>query len=181
LKVLKNNEITKTSFGSGIGELSISGIRPLRKVRRLSSKFKSANFGMLMIKEGRKHPIRENRTTKTVVTRKALMEKISGLLKDLKGVGYSPSRVVLFGSYAKGNPHAYSDIDLAIWDKHFIGCGTVDIVPIVSIVSRYPGLENHTFAEDETKESNPFIEEILKHGIEIPFQGDNASVPHLIP
>jgi uncharacterized protein len=121
---------------------------------------------------------RKSGKDKKMVTRKALMEKIFGLLNDLKGVGYVPSRVVLFGSYAKGNPHAHSDIDLAIWDAHFTGCGTVDIEPIVSIVSRYPGVEIHTFAENETPDNNPFIHEILKQGIEIPCRQGAASLHH---
>jgi uncharacterized protein len=100
-----------------------------------------------------------------MLTRKALANRISGFVEDLKNAGYSPSRVVLFGSYAKGKPHAYSDIDLAIWDRKFIGCGTKDIEPIASIVSKYPLIELHPFSEEDTEESNPFVKEILRNGI----------------
>jgi len=34
---------------------------------------------------------------------------------------YDPQRVILFGSYIKGNPHEYSDIDIAVVFKDFIG------------------------------------------------------------
>lgn len=100
-----------------------------------------------------------------MLTRKALSQRISGFVEDLRRVGYSPSRVILFGSYAKGKPHEYSDIDLAVWDKKFTGCGTVDIEPIASIVSKYPLLELHPFSEEDTEDNNPFVKEILRDGI----------------
>lgn len=40
---------------------------------------------------------------------------ISALLK----AGLRPSKVILFGSYAKGEAHSYSDIDLAVISPNF--------------------------------------------------------------
>ena len=100
-----------------------------------------------------------------MLTRKTLNQRISGFVTDLKLAGYSPTRVVLFGSYAKGKPNDLSDIDLAVWDKKFSGCGTEDIEPIASIVSRYPLLELHPFSETDTEDENPFVKEILRHGV----------------
>lgn len=100
-----------------------------------------------------------------MLTRKALNQRIANFVEDLKTAGYSPSRVVLFGSYAKGKPNEMSDVDLAIWDKKFTGCGTEDIEPIASIISKYPLLELHTFSEEDTESNNPFVKEILDHGV----------------
>lgn len=100
-----------------------------------------------------------------MLTRKTLNQRISDFVADLKLAGYSPTRVVLFGSYAKGKPNELSDIDLAVWDKKFTGCGTVDIEPIASIVSKYPLLELHPFSEEDTENNNPFVKEILTHGV----------------
>ena len=100
-----------------------------------------------------------------MLTRKALNQRISSFVADLKIAGYAPSRVVLFGSYAKGKPNEISDIDLAVWDKKFTGCGTADIEPIASIVSKYPLLELHPFSEEDTESNNPFVQEILRHGV----------------
>lgn len=100
-----------------------------------------------------------------MLTRKTLNQRISDFVTDLKLAGYSPTRVVLFGSYAKGKPNELSDIDLAVWDKKFTGCGTVDIEPIASIVSKYPLLELHPFSEEDTENNNPFVKEILTHGV----------------
>lgn len=92
---------------------------------------------------------------------------IQSLVSDLEAVGYQPKQIVLFGSYAKGRPHTHSDVDVAIWDDRFTGCGTADIAPIASIVSRYPRLELHTFGPDDTTDNNPFVGEVLKYGIPI--------------
>jgi hypothetical protein len=100
-----------------------------------------------------------------MLTRKTLNQRISDFVADLKLAGYSPTRVVLFGSYAKGKPNELSDIDLAVWDKKFTGCGTADIEPIASIVSKYPLLELHPFSEEDTENNNPFVKEILTHGV----------------
>lgn len=40
-------------------------------------------------------------------------------------------KILLFGSYAKGNPNKYSDIDLAVFSRQF--CNT----KIISAVFRY--------------------------------------------
>ncbi len=100
-----------------------------------------------------------------MLTRKALNQRVAGFIADLKEAGYSPSRVVLFGSYAKGKPTDLSDIDLAVWDKKFTGCGTVDIEPIASIISKYPLLELHPFSLEDTESNNPFVKEILRQGV----------------
>ena len=96
-------------------------------------------------------------------TRKTLTNHIAGFLDDIKAVGYSPTRAVLFGSYANGHPHEHSDIDLAVWDDKFTSCGTVDVVPIASIIGRYPLLELHPFNSNDL--DNPFAHEIIKRGI----------------
>ncbi len=98
-------------------------------------------------------------------TRKSLTTYINSFLLDLKAAGYEPTKAVLFGSYASGTPNENSDIDLAVWDKRFIGLGMIDIEPIVSIVSKYSAIELHPFPEGETENENPFISEILKRGI----------------
>lgn len=98
-------------------------------------------------------------------TRKALNTYINGFLSDIRQRGYEPFRVVLFGSYAYGRPNDESDVDLAVWDKKFTGCGTADIEDIVSAVSKFPRLELHTFSEEDTPEANPFAAEILKKGV----------------
>ena len=52
-----------------------------------------------------------------MLTRKALTNLLTGVFNELVDMGLRPDRMILFGSYAKGNIHAYSDVDLAIWNK----------------------------------------------------------------
>ena len=99
-------------------------------------------------------------------TRKYLKTLITEFVLDLKSKGYNPSKVVLFGSYAKGNPRDHSDIDLAIWDEKFTGCAPIDVEAILKSKVKFPTLlELRTYHSSETEESDPFIGEIMKHGI----------------
>ena len=75
--------------------------------------------------------------------------------------------LLLFGSIVKGKARKHSDINVAIWDNKFTGSRPADIEKIISIKVKYPGLELHTFHSSDTKETNPFIGEILKRGIPI--------------
>lgn len=101
---------------------------------------------------------------KAMFTRKALAEHIDRFINELELCGYLPERVLLFGSYAAGSPHEYSDIDLAVWDQKFTGCGSVDVEPIARIVSKYHPIELHTFDPADDQDT-PFIREIKRKGI----------------
>ncbi len=90
---------------------------------------------------------------------------ITHFIRELINADYSPDEVFLFGSYAKGNPHKFSDIDVAVWDRKFSGCLPLDIENIKSILSRFSSIELHTF-NSENKDS-PFISEIKTNGIRI--------------
>ena len=86
-----------------------------------------------------------HRRTQEVLTRKALMQLIRDFIATLRELGFSPERVVLFGSYAKGNPHKWSDVDVAVWDKNFYGEITTDYEIAVKAISRHSLIELHGF------------------------------------
>ena len=98
-------------------------------------------------------------------TRKALDIHIHSFLKELVEFGLTPTKSILFGSYAKGNPHLQSDIDLAIWHESFSGVSFIDFEPFVHLVSKYHPIQLHTFNSNE--EIDPFGEEILATGKQI--------------
>ena len=102
-------------------------------------------------------------------TRSSAIKISEQFLSELKKHGFSPSRAILFGSYAKGLAHQHSDIDLAVWDDRFSGCLPLDI-ELINPAKRlfHPLLEVHTFNSSETVKSNPFIGEVEKTGISIP-------------
>jgi predicted nucleotidyltransferase len=92
----------------------------------------------------------------------------SNFVRELKRKGFQPTKAVLFGSYAKGNAHELSDIDLAIWDNKFTGCLPVDVESILDIKIKFdPLLEVHTFHSSATEETVPIIREILMTGIPV--------------
>ncbi len=115
-----------------------------------------------------------------MVTIQAMNQHIAKLIENLKSVQVYPRRIVLFGSYAKGNPHTYSDIDLAIWAKGFQGVRPLDIEKIASALIELSGFEIHPFTEFETSDENPFIEEIERYGIDYShlIQDDSKLIPN---
>jgi len=94
-----------------------------------------------------------------------VIEIINHFISELTSAGYTPDEIFLFGSYARGNPHKFSDIDVAVWDRKFSGCLPLDIENIKSILSKYSSIELHTF-NSEDKDS-PIISEIKTNGIRI--------------
>ncbi len=77
------------------------------------------------------------------------------------------SKVFLFGSYAKGNYHDDSDIDIAVVLKDFKNLIEIqlDLMRLRrKIDSR---IEPHPFREGDFNENNPIVNEIIKFGLEI--------------
>jgi len=99
---------------------------------------------------------------------KNTIETIINFVNDLRTEGIDVSDAVLFGSYAKGTSHEYSDIDLAIWSKDFVGDKFEDIPMVAKILCQSPKIELHPFAITENASNHAFINEvILKEGITI--------------
>jgi len=76
-------------------------------------------------------------------------------------------KVILFGSYAKGNHNESSDIDIAVVFLDFSNRmdRQVELMKLTrNIDSR---IEPHPFRENEFNLSNPIVNEIVKYGMEI--------------
>ncbi|MDX2247313.1 MAG: nucleotidyltransferase domain-containing protein [Bacteroidia bacterium] len=102
-----------------------------------------------------------------MVTQSIALNQIRELIALLSGQGYRPTQAYLFGSVAKGTQHAWSDIDLALWDEKFTGSLAQDYEPIKRILTRFPLIELHTFPSAEDETINPFIAEIRRTGISL--------------
>lgn len=77
------------------------------------------------------------------------------------------SRIILFGSYAKGNFHEDSDIDIAvIFDDY---SNLIDMqLELMRLRRKIDSrIEPHPFRKSEFVSSNPLVYEIIKHGQEI--------------
>ena len=76
-------------------------------------------------------------------------------------------KIILFGSYAKGNPHEDSDIDIAIVFSDY-GNRLDRQVELMKLTKGIDSrIEPHPFREKEFKNTNPFVNEILIYGKEI--------------
>ncbi|MBM2813317.1 MAG: nucleotidyltransferase [Ignavibacteria bacterium] len=93
---------------------------------------------------------------------------INTFIDESKALNIKFEQVFLFGSYAKGSEHDYSDIDLAVVSSNFEGVRYYDIDKI-----RRPKLkastllEVHPFIPEDFNTDNPFVNEIITTGIKI--------------
>ena len=99
-----------------------------------------------------------------MVRRKNIEAEIKGCLAALEENGFAVQKAILFGSMAKGNPHEYSDIDLAVWSEQFTDNYFSNIEKTAFIKRQFSNIELHPFTLHETADNNPFIEEINATG-----------------
>jgi len=104
-----------------------------------------------------------------MLTRKTLNSKIGDFLAHLPAYGFLPEKAILFGSYAKGNVHEQSDIDLAVWAKGFTGNPLVDTPLITHLLHIYHPIEIHAFPSGPTLDDFSFIQEIESTNQKIEF------------
>jgi predicted nucleotidyltransferase len=80
---------------------------------------------------------------------------------------YGAARLILFGSYAKGNPHEDSDIDLAVVFNHFENGFDRDVELMKMRRGIDSRIEPHAFMECDFTPDDPLAYEVMKYGIEI--------------
>jgi len=89
-------------------------------------------------------------------------------LLALKQSNIPIQKAILFGSYARGNSHEWSDIDVALVSDAFVGNRMDDKDKIRSItLSISSELEVIPFAPQDFTPQNPFVKEILRTGIQL--------------
>jgi len=104
-----------------------------------------------------------------MLTRNAAIKTVKNYAKEINKSGVNLRKVILFGSFAKGTQHEWSDIDVALVADDFTGVGILDTPRFsrINLQSPYIRIEPRTYPTDYFQESDPFIEEIKKTGIEI--------------
>jgi predicted nucleotidyltransferase len=80
---------------------------------------------------------------------------------------FNSIRIILFGSYAKGNYTDDSDIDIAVVLKDY--SNLIDMqLELMRLRRKIDSrIEPHPFRESEFELSNPIVYEIMKYGQEI--------------
>jgi uncharacterized protein len=76
-------------------------------------------------------------------------------------------RIILFGSYAKGNYNEDSDIDIAVVFKDYSNLLDMQLELMRLRRKIDSRIEPHPFRESEFELSNPLVTEIIKYGQEI--------------
>ena len=104
-----------------------------------------------------------------MLTQNAVIHTVQNYAKEINERGVNLRKVILFGSFAKGTQHEWSDIDVALVADDFTGVSFLDkkLFPYIGIKKPYIRIESLTYPTDYFEESDPFIEEIKKTGIEI--------------
>ena len=104
-----------------------------------------------------------------MLTRNAAIKKVRNYANEINKAGVNLRKVIMFGSFAKGTQHEGSDIDVALVADNFSGVGFLDrqYFSGIGIKKPYIRIEPITYPTDYFVESDPFIEEIKKTGIEI--------------
>ncbi|WP_298148461.1 nucleotidyltransferase domain-containing protein [Flavobacterium sp.] len=100
-------------------------------------------------------------------TIKKLHTHIQNFLSELEVNNFVISRVVLFGSYAKGGVHENSDIDLAIWLKNYTD-QQQDFLSKIS--AKFYPINAKFYDANETEEEDPFVGIIEQTGKELPIE-----------
>jgi predicted nucleotidyltransferase len=102
-----------------------------------------------------------------MVIRNDIRKEVETFLMELENKGVHVEKSYLFGSYAKGEEHEFSDIDLALISQNFNGILHEDIKPFLDLLAKHYRIQPVTFHPRKLKEGGPLIEEIMKTGIVI--------------
>ena len=104
-----------------------------------------------------------------MLDRDAVIEIVRNYAQDIESYGVNLRNVILYGSFAKGTQHEWSDIDVALVADEFTGFAFDDhkLFPYVGIKKPYIRIETKTYPTDYFNEGDPFINEIIKTGIRI--------------
>jgi predicted nucleotidyltransferase len=105
-----------------------------------------------------------------MLTQKSAIAKVRRFAREIKASGVQLQRIVLYGSYARNEQHKWSDIDVALVSDSFRGIGfyDIDLFARIHIQKPFCSIQPRTYnTKDFSPGKDPFVEEILKTGIEI--------------
>jgi uncharacterized protein len=100
-----------------------------------------------------------------MVTKQAALELAKAFVRECKAEGLNIERAILFGSYANGQPHAGSDIDLLMISKNFTNDIFANLKTYAKINVRYPIIETHPVPLQALTEGDEFVAMVTKEGV----------------
>jgi len=104
-----------------------------------------------------------------MLTKDVAIETVRNYARDIEAYGVHLHAVFMYGSFARGTQHEWSDIDVALVADEFTGLpDDYDFFPYMGgIKKNYVRIEAVTYPTKYFLEGDPFIEEITKTGIKI--------------
>lgn len=104
-----------------------------------------------------------------MLTKNAAIATVRSFANEVQASGVKLHKVILYGSYAKGVQREHSDIDVALVADEFTGVGALDrkLFSKINIQDKYMYIETKTYPTDYFQSGDPFIDEIVKTGVEI--------------
>lgn len=102
-------------------------------------------------------------------------QKIKGIINryanELRKMGITPERILIYGSYAEGHPREDSDIDLIIVSNDFKDKNLRERLEILGLAAGriFEPIEAMGYTEDEIelKEEGSFLDEVVSKGIAV--------------
>jgi len=80
---------------------------------------------------------------------------------------YQLTQAFVFGSYAKGNYNAHSDIDVAVVMKDVDNLFDAQVDLLRLRKNNYLMIEPHTFRDADFNTDDPFVNEIARGGVKL--------------
>jgi predicted nucleotidyltransferase len=103
-----------------------------------------------------------------MLTQDSVVNMVRDYAQEIEGLGLHLRKVFLFGSFASGVQHEWSDIDVALVADEFKGLPQdMRLFSRIGSKKPYVRIEALTYPTDYFLQSDPFIEEIKKTGIVI--------------
>ncbi len=99
--------------------------------------------------------------------REFAIDMIKSFVEDCKKIGLDFKKVYLFDSYAREEANEWSDIDVLLVSDKFINNTLKNSKMYIKVNIHYPTIETHPYPTEYFLKSDPFLEEIKKHAIEI--------------
>ena len=108
-----------------------------------------------------------------MLTQKSLNDLLQSVRNDLLQNHIAPSKIILFGSYAKGGLHKYSDVDVAVWSNNFNGDPINDFEKVHPVIKKHRNVSFRLYPDYASAANfDPFIEIIEQTGIFVYEQKD---------
>lgn len=104
-------------------------------------------------------------------TEREIKEIIDRFRLEIERLGVKPEKLILYGSYARGNPREDSDIDLVVISNDFKNMNLRERLELLGIAAGkvFEPIEASGYTEEEIErdKKGTFIEEIIESGKQV--------------